>query len=156
MKLFAIGDLHLSFDPEVNKPMDIFGDAWLDYTDRLKENWLKIVGKEDTVILPGDLSWGMKLNEAMADLAWIDALPGHKVLVRGNHDLWWSGMTKMRRLFSSVSFIQNDAYDGGDFVLMGSRGWVCPGDSGFTESEDRKIYERELLRLQMSAGAAAA
>jgi len=155
MKLFAIGDLHLSFDETVNKPMDIFGNAWQDYTDRLKENWLSVVSPEDTVIIPGDLSWGLKLEEALADLAWVDALPGHKVIVRGNHDLWWSSMAKMRKLYQSVSFIQNDAYDGGAFVIMGSRGWLCPGDSGFSENDDRKIYEREILRLEMSAAAAA-
>lgn len=154
MRVYAIADLHLSFGENVDKPMDVFGPAWEAYEAKLKKNWEDTVAPGDTVIIPGDLSWGLHLEEAMADLAWLDSLPGTKVLVRGNHDLWWSSMAKMRKLFESVKFIQNDAYEGEGFVVMGSRGWVCPGDAHFSEEEDRKIYTREVMRMEMSAAAA--
>ena len=154
MSLYAIGDLHLSFGENVNKPMDVFGPVWKGYEEKLKKNWEASVKPGDTVIIPGDISWGLHLEDALADLAWVDALPGTKVLIRGNHDLWWSSMAKMRKLFPSIRFIQNDAYVGEGFVIMGSRGWTCPGAGGFSEAEDRKIYTREVMRLEMSASAA--
>ncbi len=150
MKVFAIGDLHLSFGENVDKPMDIYGDAWKDYEQRLAESWCALVSPEDLVIIPGDISWGMHLEDAMADLAWVDALPGKKLLLRGNHDLWWSSMAKMRGLFGSIEFIQNDAYLGDGFAVIGSRGWLCPEDSAFSEATDRKVYDRECMRLSMS------
>ncbi len=153
MSLFAIADLHLSTDGR--KSMEIFGGEWLGYMERLKKNWTETVSDTDTVLVAGDISWGLRLADAMGDLAWLAALPGKKLLLRGNHDLWWSSMAKMRGLFPSIAFIQNDAYEGDNFVVMGSRGWLCPGDSGFSESEDRKIYEREVMRLSFSAEAAA-
>ena len=154
MALYAIADLHLSMSEGVDKPMDIYGGAWVDHENRLRENWLAEIGPEDTVLIPGDISWALYLRDAMADLAWIDSLPGTKLLLRGNHDPWWSSMAKMRGLFESIKFIQNDAYDGGDFIVFGSRGWVCPGDKLFKPEQDQKIYERELIRLQMSADCA--
>lgn len=155
MSVFAIADLHLSMSEAVDKPMDIYGGPWVGHANRLKEYWGAIVSEKDTVIIPGDISWALYLEDAMADLAWIDALPGKKVLVRGNHDLWWSSMAKMRGHFESISFIQNDAYDGGDFIVFGSRGWICPGDKLFDPEVDKKIYDRECIRLKLSADCAA-
>lgn len=154
--LYAIADLHLAMDPSIeDKAMDMFGGVWVGHAERLREIWLRNISEDDVIFIPGDISWALKLDEAKADLAWIDGLPGTKVLLRGNHDLWWSSMKKMRGLFESLLFIQNDAVEFPEFVLCGSRGWLCPGDPDFTESKDRKIYERELLRLRMSLSDAA-
>ena len=155
--LFAIADLHLATDPSIaDKSMDMFGGAWVGHAARLRDIWLRLVEPEDVVLIPGDISWALKLEGAKADLAWLDALPGTKVLLRGNNDLWWSSMKKMRGLYESVLFIRNDCIEFEDYVLCGSRGWTCPGDPDFSEAEDRKIYERELLRLEMSLSSAAA
>ena len=154
--LFAIADLHLATDPSIaDKSMDMFGGAWVGHTERLREIWLRLVEPEDTVLIPGDISWALKLEDAKADLAWLDALPGKKVLLRGNHDLWWSSMKKMRGLYESILFIRNDCIEFDGYVLCGSRGWNCPGDPDFSEASDRKIYERELIRLEMSLKSAA-
>ena len=144
-------------DPSIqDKSMDMFGGAWVNHAERLRDIWLRLVEPEDVVFIPGDISWALKLEEARADLAWLDALPGTKVLLRGNHDLWWSSMKKMRGLFETVKFIRNDCLEFEDYVLCGSRGWICPGEPDFSESADRKIYERELIRLRMSLEAASA
>lgn len=154
MALYAIADLHLSLAEGVDKPMDIYGGAWIDHEEKLRRNWTGLINPEDTVVIPGDISWALYLRDAMTDLAWIDALPGTKLLLRGNHDPWWSSMAKMRGLFESIKFIQNDAYEGEDFIVFGSRGWVCPGDKLFGPG-DEKIYERELIRLKLAADCAA-
>ena len=154
--LFAIADLHLAMDPSItDKSMDMFGGAWVGHAERLRGIWLRLVEPEDTVLIPGDISWALKLEEAKADLEWLDSLPGTKVLIRGNHDLWWTSMKKMRGLYGSVFFLRNDSMEFGDYVLCGTRGWLCPGDTDFTETSDRKIYERELIRLEMSLKSAA-
>lgn len=152
MSVFAIGDLHLSFGEVVEKPMDIYGGQWINHTKKVKENWEQLVKETDTVIIPGDISWGLRLSEAMADLMWIDQLPGQKVLLKGNHDLWWNSISKLSKLAESLHFVQNQCYAGSDFVVCGSRGWICPGESGFS-AQDRKIYERELGRLKLSLDA---
>lgn len=149
MSVFAIGDLHLSFGEAVKKPMDIFGGQWVNHPQRIKESWEELVTEADTVIIPGDISWGLKLEEAVPDLSWIAGLPGQKVLLKGNHDLWWSSLTKLSRLETSLHFVQNQCYEGDGFIVCGSRGWICPGATGFT-AQDRKIYERELGRLKLS------
>ncbi|MBQ9826356.1 MAG: metallophosphoesterase, partial [Firmicutes bacterium] len=155
--LYAIADLHLSNDPScANKNMDVFGSAWEGHDKRLRDVWLRLVEPEDTVIVAGDISWALRLQQALADLAWLDSLPGTKLLVRGNHDLWWSSMKKMRGLFGSVKFIQNDSFELDDSVVCGTRGWICPGEPDFSEETDRKIYDRELLRLEMSLKSASA
>ena len=154
--LYAIADLHLAMDPSIgDKSMDMFGGAWVGHAERLRDVWLRLIEPEDVVFIPGDISWALKLPEAMADLAWIDALPGTKVLLRGNHDLWWSSMKKMRGLFPTVHFIQNDCMEFENYVLCGTRGWVCPGDPDFAGDHDKKVYEREILRLGMSLEKAA-
>ncbi|MCI8609052.1 MAG: serine/threonine protein phosphatase [Firmicutes bacterium] len=156
MKIFAMGDLHLSLGETVDKPMDMFGSIWADHTERLYENWKNLVSNQDVVILCGDLSWGLRLEEAMADLNWIHHLPGKKILFKGNHDLWWQSAGKLNQLYEdgSMAFMQNHCYiieeeSGRRIAVCGSRGWSCPGVDGFTE-HDEKIYERELLRLQFS------
>ena len=153
MRIFIIGDLHLSNDPSIEKPMDVFGAAWKDHDKRIMEDWDAVVAPEDTVIIAGDISWGLRLEEAMADLAWIAARPGKKVLIKGNHDLWWAGITKLNQLYPDLYFLQNSCYEAGGITICGTRGWICPGADGFTE-QDRKIYLRESLRLRASLEAA--
>lgn len=148
MKIWGISDLHLSFSTD--KPMDIFGDHWRDHAGQMAAHWDALVGDNDVVLCPGDLSWAMKLSEASADLAWIGARPGLKILVKGNHDLWWSAIGKVRAAIpSSCVALQNDCYDIGEFVIAGSRCWTAPGSHDYTE-HDEKIYLRELERLRMS------
>ncbi len=164
MGIFAIGDLHLSFDKRIAKPMDIFGKMWENHGEKVKGYWLDCVSENDIVIIPGDISWGLKLGEAMADLEWIHNLPGKKIITKGNHDLWWTSISKLNELFSDIYFLQNESIgvsnlnsikgnilsdkEKGIFIC-GTRGWICPGTEGFSE-HDEKIYLRELLRLQMS------
>lgn len=157
MKLFAIGDLHLSFGEDVEKPMDIFGGQWVGHTEKLHKNWVEQIAEEDVVIICGDISWGLRMEEALADLDWIHKLPGKKVLFKGNHDLWWQSITKLNKLYDdgTMIFTQNqchvvkDPVTGKKTAICGTRGWTCPGVEGFSE-HDRKIYERELLRLKFS------
>ena len=153
MSIYIIGDPHLSFDPLVDKPMDVFGEEWKDHASRLEEAWRSLVMPEDTVIVAGDISWGLRLQEAMADLEWISALPGKKVMIKGNHDLWWAGIGKLNALFDDIHFLQNECYEAEGVYICGSRGWTCPGSDDFTVA-DRKIYDREVLRLGYSLEAA--
>jgi Predicted phosphohydrolase len=152
MKLFAISDLHLSFSTE--KPMDIFGTAWDNYFERISEDWKGKVSDDDVVLLAGDLSWGMSLSDAAADLAALDALPGKKVIIRGNHDYWWSSYAKVKQAVKNTAIIpvQNDAVKLGTHIICGTRGW----DIAYSNStdDDKKIYARELIRLEMSLNAA--
>lgn len=148
MKIWGISDLHLSHAS--NKPMDIFGGHWINHAEQMASHWDKMVGQNDLVLCPGDLSWAMKLEEARLDLEWIAARPGLKILVKGNHDLWWNAIGKVRAAVGpSCIALQNDAYDAGEFVIAGSRCWTAPGSFDYTE-HDEKIYLRELERLRMS------
>jgi predicted phosphohydrolase len=148
MKIWGISDLHLSFASD--KPMDIFGEHWHNHAQQMAEHWDKLITQEDIVLCPGDLSWAMKLEEARLDLEWIAQRPGLKILVKGNHDLWWNAIGKVRSAVGpSCVALQNDAYDSGDFVIAGSRCWSAPGSFDYTE-HDEKIYLRELERLKMS------
>lgn len=149
MSVYAIADLHLSFCPWVDKPMDIYGAGWYDHAARLKENWCSTINEKDTVVIPGDISWGLKLPEAKYDLDWIDALPGHKVLIKGNHDLWWNGITKLNKMYEGITFLQNDCYYTEGLCICGSRGWLTPDNDDFGD-DDEKIYRRELMRLKSS------
>lgn len=151
MSIYAIGDLHLSLDPRINKPMDIFGPAWHAHHLKVQEKWMAKVKEEDTVIIVGDISWGLRLDEAMLDLTWISKLPGYKVITKGNHDLWWTSTNKMNELFPNIYFLQNKGkYLPNEGVYVcGTRGWITPGTRDFDE-HDEKIYKRELLRLEMS------
>lgn len=150
MNIFAIGDLHLSFDERIQKPMDIFGPSWVNHHEKVRKNWEEKVGEEDLVIIPGDVSWGLRADEAMADLRWIHRLPGRKVITKGNHDLWWTSVTRLNSLYDDMTFLQNHCYMTAEGVAVcGTRGWICPGTEGFDE-HDEKIYNRELLRLEFS------
>lgn len=149
MNVFVIGDTHLSLSENVAKPMDIYGGVWENHSERLKKIWEQLVGEEDVVILAGDISWALKFEDAMTDLSWISKLKGKKVLFKGNHDLWWTSINKLNKLFDNMQFIQNSFYEAGDIAICGSRGWMCPGSEHF-EDKDMKIYKREVLRLENS------
>lgn len=152
MRLYAIGDLHLSFGEGVEKPMDIFGPLWAGHAEKLRTNWEAIIQPEDTVIICGDISWGLKLEEAKADLDWVHELPGKKIFFKGNHDLWWQSIGKLNKLYDdgTMNFMQCNCYMLDEkTAVCGARGWVCPGSDGFSE-HDRKIYQREVARLKMS------
>lgn len=149
MKIYAIGDLHLS--KSSNKPMDIFG--WIGHKEKIFEDWILKVTDEDLVIIAGDTSWAISLDEAKADLDEIEALPGKKIVIKGNHDYWWASLSKMNKLYESITFLHNTAYEFGDYVISGTRGWICPNETKFEEA-DQKIYEREAQRLKNSLEAA--
>lgn len=147
MAIYAIGDLHLSGHSD--KPMDIFGDHWTNHQKKIEISWLKTVKDEDAVLIPGDISWAMTLEEAMIDLEWIKNLPGTKYLIKGNHDYWWSSITKLNLLSDSMNFIQNNFFAYREHAICGTRGWTCPNSYNFTD-HDKKIYLREANRLEMS------
>ena len=156
MALFTISDPHLSFGTD--KPMDVFR-GWENHTKKLKENWERLVRPEDTVVLPGDISWAMSLEETAEDLAFLDALPGIKLLGKGNHDYWWSTMRKLNafveaRGFSTIRFLFNNAYLADGFAVCGTRGWFFDEDGGAEENE--KIILREAGRLRTGIEAALA
>lgn len=147
MSLYALSDLHLSFTHD--KPMGIFGDNWLDHDKKIEENWKKIVKEEDTVLIGGDISWSMTHEESREELQFIHELPGRKILIKGNHDYWWTSIKKLNSLYDNMDFIQNNYFVWEDYVICGTRGWVCEGSEKFT-SEDLKIYKREAIRLENS------
>jgi predicted phosphohydrolase len=131
--------------------MGVFGSNWDDHHLKIEKNWRAAVSESDTVFLLGDLSWGLKFDEAEADIEWIHRLPGRKVLLKGNHDLWWQSVTRLRALHEDMYFMQNDSVMLDDGVaLCGSRGWITPQEPSFSEDTDRKIYDRELIRLRLS------
>ncbi len=146
--IYAIGDLH--FDSSKQKPMDIFGDNWMNHQEKIILDWEKKVKKDDLVLVPGDISWALKLNEAIEDLKLINSLPGKKVFIKGNHDYWWEGISKLRGLgLTSIEFIRNSSYIYKNIAIVGTRGWASRDSEGFDES-DEKIFKRELLRLEAS------
>lgn len=145
MSLFAISDLHLSLG--VDKPMDVFR-GWDNYVQRLEENWQRLVRPEDTVVIAGDISWGLDLSETVEDFRWIDRMPGQKILLKGNHDLWFSTKTKVEKFFdengfSTLHILFNNAYRYGDYVICGTRGWM-------NDQTDKKVLNRECGRLRLS------
>jgi len=145
MKVFAISDLHLSINNP--KPMDIFGHAWDNYIDKIVADWDKKVSDEDVVLIAGDISWAMNLDEAISDLEFIGRLKGKKIMIRGNHDYWWKSITGLRsRLPPNFYALQNDCLRLGDVIFCGSRGWMV--DS--TKEEDIRIFDRELIRIKLS------
>ena len=149
MNIYAISDLHLS--NTAHKPMDIFGGNWEGHFEKIKSDWLAKVKDEDVVLISGDISWAMKLEDALVDLHEIAKLPGKKVFIRGNHDYWWNGITKLRDRAPDGSFVflQTDAVKIGEFVIVGSRGWTCPGSADYTEQDD-KLYKREAERFRLA------
>lgn len=147
MSLFAISDLHLSFN--VNKPMDIFGDKWLNHEEQIKNNWLELISPEDTVLIAGDISWGIKPVESKEDLDWVDMLPGRKIISKGNHDYWWGSINKLNSMYQTTKFLQNNYYSYNEYAICGTRGWILPESDKFTD-RDMKIYNREKIRLKLS------
>ena len=147
MRIFAIGDLHLSHGSE--KPMDLFGAHWKEHTQKIKESWEKHITCEDIILIPGDISWAMRLKEATPDLNWLDTLPGKKICIRGNHDYWWDRPKKLADAYPEMVFLQNNAYSAGKITFCGTRGWICPNPTSFTE-EDERLFTRELTRLKLS------
>ncbi len=149
MNIYAISDLHLSATE--NKPMDIFGGNWEGHFDKIKNSWLETVKPEDIVLIAGDISWAMKLEDALVDLHSLAHLPGRKVFIRGNHDYWWNGITKLRDRApdDTFYFLQTDAIRFDGFVIVGSRGWTCPGSADYTE-QDQKLYLREAERFRLA------
>ena len=153
MALYAIGDTHLSLSSD--KPMDVFGGGWLGYVEKLKEGFAQ-VAPEDTVVLCGDLSWGMSLEEAREDFAFLNELPGRKVLLKGNHDYWWNTASKMNKFFrengfDTLNILHNNCILYGDVALCGTRGWFYEEDRG---AHSAKVFNRELMRLEASLKAA--
>lgn len=148
MSIFVIGDLHLSFG--VDKPMDIFG--WGNHSEKIKQNWIENVTSQDTVIIPGDFSWAMSLEETYQDFKFINSLPGTKIISKGNHDYWWNTITKMTKYlkensFETIHFLQNNSYLVDNKIIVGTRGWSI---NGWKSEENYKILKRENDRLKLS------
>lgn len=153
MALYVLGDPHLSFRSQ--KPMDIFGGTWNGYVDKLREG-LSILREEDTIVLAGDISWGMSLEESTEDFAFLDAFPGRKLIVKGNHDYWWTTANKTYRFweehgFKTLNLLHNNCYEYGGYALCGTRGWFLDEDKN---GHNQKVFNRELLRLETSLKAA--
>lgn len=148
MSIYAIGDTHLSFSTD--KPMDIFG-GWTDYVYRIEKNWRTVVKDEDTVVIPGDISWAMSLEGAEEDFRFLHCLPGRKIILKGNHDYWWTTKKKMdtflqEKGFDSIEILHNNAFRVGDFTVCGSRGWFYDAQTGL----DKKVIAREAARIDRS------
>ncbi len=152
MAIFTIADLHLALG--IDKPMDIFGGRWSNYMEKLKNNWISAVKEEDSVIVPGDISWATYIDNAYEDFKYIDSLPGKKIISKGNHDYWWTTASKLNKYldennFKTISFMHNNAFSIEDVAICGTRGWKCPGEDDFKKDDD-KIYKREITRLELS------
>ena len=148
MKIYAISDFHISTNTD--KPMDVFGASWVGYLDKIKADWEEKVSAEDIVLIAGDISWAMNIEDAKPDLEFFRNLKGKKVFIKGNHDYWWSGIGKVRDVMPENCFaLQNDSMKFGDVVICGSRGWSVPGSPDFDE-KDEKIYLRETERFRLS------
>ncbi len=155
MALYAMGDLHLSLG--VDKPMDVFGGAWKGYMEKLREG-LSILTPEDTVVLLGDLSWGLDMEQSAKDFAYINAIPGRKIILKGNHDYWWTTATKFYKFceakgFSDMYILNNNCYEYEDVAICGTRGWFFEEDAAVGSHND-KVFKRELIRLEASLKAA--
>ena len=154
MALYALGDLHLSFG--TNKPMDVFGGRWEGYVDKLREGF-SVIKPEDTLVLLGDLSWALDLEHAAEDFAFIDAIPGRKIILKGNHDYWWNTASKFAKFceehgFSNLHLLHNNMHLYGDVAICGTRGWFFEEEKEGTH--DEKVFHRELCRLEASLKAA--
>lgn len=150
MSIYVIGDLHLSFKNP--KPMDIFGDNWENHEKKIKKDWISKVKEGDTVILAGDFSWAMKIEDALEDFEYINNLPGRKILLKGNHDYWWTTVTSMRKFLlehnlKNIDFLYNNSFEVENNILCGTRGWSLLEEDSI---EDKKIIEREVGRLKLS------
>ena len=148
MSIYAIGDLHLSF--ETNKPMNVFGENWDNYEEKLEQSWNEIIKEDDTVLIPGDFSWATYLKDTLQDFQYLDNLTGKKVLLKGNHDYWWTTLKSMREFlnqnnFNNIDFLFNSSYECDEAMIVGTRGWA------FNETENSdKMLKREAARLELS------
>ena len=148
MSIYAIGDLHLSF--QENKPMDVFGEKWEKHEEKIKEDWLSKVKEDDLVLLPGDFSWSMYLKDTFEDFKYLNSLPGKKILLKGNHDYWWTTLKSMRDYlennnFKNIDFLHNNSYEYDKYIIAGTRGWIQSDDE-----EDIRLTKREVGRLELS------
>lgn len=148
MSIYVIGDLHLSFHED--KPMSIFGENWEGHEEKIKKDWIEKVKPNDIVVLPGDFSWSTYLNDTYEDFSYLNALPGKKILLKGNHDYWWTTVTNMKNYlkennFDNIDFLYNNSYEYENLILVGTRGWSLS-----EEEEDKKLLKREVLRLELS------
>ena len=157
MSLYTIADLHLSTFDKTNKSMEVFGKSWADYMTRIENNWRHLITDEDTVVIPGDVSWALSLEEAESDLKFIDSLPGKKIIGKGNHDFWWSTMRKHQAFFeakgiNTISFLFNNAHRVDNYIISGTRGWYNDEDAvNAPDNVDfEKLTNRENLRLRSS------
>ena len=149
MKIFAVSDLHLSF--QTDKPMDLFGDHWANYEQRIMDDWNSRVGIDDVGIIAGDISWAMKMEDAKQDFDFIKRLNGKKIIVRGNHDYWWKSISKIREtLAPDIYALQNDSIQIGNVVFAGTRGWRVPERHMKQSDDDKKIYSREIVRFELA------
>ena len=148
MSLYAIGDLHLSF--ETNKPMNVFGSKWNNYEEKLKQDWNEKVKKDDTIILLGDFSWATYLEDTEDDFKFLASLPGNKIMLKGNHDYWWTTINKMKKFLKekgieNIDFLYNNSFLYNNYILAGTRGWGVGEDA-----DDIKVKKREKIRLELS------
>ncbi len=148
MAIYTIGDLHLSF--KENKPMDIFGENWINHEKKIEQDWKNKVNSNDLVILPGDFSWAMYLKDTDEDFRYLNNLPGKKILLKGNHDYWWTTVTKMKGFlktnnFENIDFLYNNAFEFENNIIVGTRGWAQTDDE-----DDIRLFKREALRLELS------
>jgi len=156
MALFVMADLHLDVKSN-KKSMEIFGNRWTDYVQKIRNNWKKLVTEFDTVVIPGDISWALNLEEAISDLKWIDELPGRKILLKGNHDFWWGTNLKMQKCFfdnqiTTIDILSNNAIECENYIISGSRGWFTDNSmqTAYQNVDYSKIINRETIRLRMS------
>ena len=154
MSLYAIGDLHLSLGTD--KPMDVFGGRWENYVEKIKEGF-STLNDDDLTVICGDISWGMSLDETLEDFKFIDRLPGRKIILKGNHDYWWSTATKAKNFFTehditTIDILHNNCFKYGNVALCGTRGWFYEESKG--DEHDKKIMNREIMRLDASLKAA--
>ncbi len=161
MSIFVLSDLHLSTDSKTNKSMEVFGARWQDYIAKIEKNWNAVVGENDTVIIPGDISWATRLEDSESDLRFLNSLNGKKLIGKGNHDFWWSTATKMKAFFeqkgfSTISILYNNAYIIEDRIICGTRGWFPDESRQITvgEVDHAKIVNREVTRLKLSLDSA--
>ncbi|MBQ8381241.1 MAG: metallophosphoesterase [Clostridia bacterium] len=161
MPLYTIADLHLSTLSTTNKSMEVFGARWTSYMEKIEKNWRHLITDDDTVVIPGDISWALSLDEATSDLKFLDSLPGKKILGKGNHDFWWTTMKKHSEHFekngiNSISFLFNNAYECDGFIVAGTRGWFFEEKNATlpNKTDFAKLVRREELRLETSLKAA--
>ncbi|MDR0880107.1 MAG: metallophosphoesterase [Clostridioides sp.] len=147
MALYAIGDLH--FSTSVDKPMNVFGENWSGHMEKILSDWRERVCEEDMVLVLGDTSWGIDIEQAGSDLDIINSLPGKKIFIKGNHDYWWSTVTKLKKRYPEMEFLHVSDFSYEDYAICGGRGWLCPNAIKF-DKDDEKIYLREERRIRMS------